>query len=467
MGTMESAERVVIAGAGITGLAAALGLARQGIRSLVIDSRTRPGGLAITRFQDVDIAKAGVHLIHPSSDDLIPTAMEMKRLMGPEVLSVIPRSEIHFLGKTLAYPFQTMELAEALGPVRGMKLVSSMARARISPLENQPDSFETVIRNTYGDYFYKLFFRDYTHKLLGVHPREISGEWARRRVPPPSVRAALRTLFPWLPLTKIEHPHTPFKNEQFTGRDGLTCLFDGILAECGDLVEVMTEHTLTRVVFTGDKLSEVQVADRKGEVRSLACSHLISTIPLPDFIGMLDRPQPNWVKAARDKLFHRGLAFAFLPVSRPFLLQASWTYFQDPGLIFNRISEFSNIVPQAYGADRTMVCAEIAGDPGDRLWDGPDQDLLAETLMGLMRVCPELRREEVGPGFVVREPHAYPSWRQGFQAAARSLLDFVETLDNVYSIGRQGRFDYLNMDQCFREAVDFATDLAVEMREEG
>jgi protoporphyrinogen oxidase len=44
------------------------------------------------------------------------------------------------------------------------------------------DSLEDFLVNRFGVPLYRMFFEDYTEKVWGVHPREISSAWGAQRI---------------------------------------------------------------------------------------------------------------------------------------------------------------------------------------------------------------------------------------------------------------------------------------------
>jgi protoporphyrinogen oxidase len=466
----------LIAGAGATGLGAAMGLSQRGRPSELIDPRALIGGMAATRRVEGLPLKAGIHLLHPSTDHLRPLAEELVALMGDKALRVHPSAAIHFLGHELSYPFKSRELARALGPRRLAEVVASALEARVTRAsgaitsrlprlgrglerEAPPDSFETVVREAYGERFYALFFRDYTAKVLGLPPDEVSGTWARRRVPMPSSRNLLQSLFPWWRPPKVEHPHSPFHRAQVTGPDGMGALFDAMLQEGTRPATLRLGSHLERVQLDERGVSAVILGDEAGAERRVETRELISTIPLPQLVAALDPVPPVGIVDAAQRLRFRGLVFVFVVLRGAPLFRSQWTYHQDPALCFNRLSEFGNFLPELYGPDHTVVCAEITADPGEEAWE--DEELtIARCLSDLQAVSPRPLRAAITETHVHREEHAYPAWRVGFEDDLARVLDAIDGVPGLVTAGRQGRYDYLNIDEAIAAGLDAAAQAA-------
>ena len=90
----------------------------------------------------------------------------------------------------------------------------------------------------------------------------------------------------------------------------------------------------------------------------------------------------------------------------------------------------------------------------------PERELVRITKQHLQSVVPGLKPEAFGRSWVRSEEHAYPVYDMGFQLARSVVLAFVDSINGLVTLGRQGRFDYLNMDECYRMSFDSASKLA-------
>ena len=94
---------------------------------------------------------------------------------------------------------------------------------------------------------------------------------------------------------------------------------------------------------------------------------------------------------------------------------------------------------------KTSLGMEYFCTRGDALWQQPDAALIAlaarelETL-GLAQA------DEVEDGIVIRQPQAYPVYDAGYRAHLDILREFLATLDNVQTVGRNGMHYYNNQD---------------------
>lgn len=458
-------DAVLIAGAGATGLGAALGLARRGISARVLDPRDTLGGMAAGWERDGLPLRPGVHLLHASEDGLRPLVDELVALMGPGAIRIDPVSQVHFLGRFLDYPLRKMQAIRAFGPARSAAVLLSAAwwrtRARLRQAlrRDAPDSFETVIREAVGDVLYRLFFKDYTAKVIGIDVAHLAGEWARRRVPLPEGRHLLRNLMPWWRPESIDHAHSPFHRLQVTGPDGIDHLFRSMLAGCEGYARFEGRTSLARLDVSGGKVRSAVLRRSDGTEQIVDGPRILSTMPLPDLLARMEPHPPSDITAIAKSLRYRGLVFVHLNLRCDRLLSSHWTYFQDGPLPFNRVSEYGAILPGLYGAGRSVVCAEWTADPGEFAWEADDADVVKRVVAGLQKVSGRDVPSLVESASVHRERHAYPAWHLGFEDDLARLLPWVDSISGLATVGRQGRFDYLNLDQCIARGMSAASRL--------
>ena len=57
-----------------------------------------------------------------------------------------------------------------------------------------------------------------------------------------------------------------------------------------------------------------------------------------------------------------------------------------------------------------------------------------------------LKREDIQKFWVARERFAYPTNTISFGSKLKAIKNYIDTFPHLYSIGRQGSFSYVNID---------------------
>jgi protoporphyrinogen oxidase len=107
---------------------------------------------------------------------------------------------------------------------------------------------------------------------------------------------------------------------------------------------------------------------------------------------------------------------------------------------------------------------EYFADPGDDVWSMPDGELIALADrevrdIGLVTSGRLMR------GAVVRVPDAYPVYATDHEHFFRPLRDWLDTVPNLYCVGRNGQHRYNNMDHSMMTGLLAARSIVTGRRE--
>jgi protoporphyrinogen oxidase len=178
---------------------------------------------------------------------------------------------------------------------------------------------------------------------------------------------------------------------------------------------------------------------------------------------MLDVPQD--VRAIADALQYRdfltvGLLLEHKPTERDgSLLTDTWMYVHEKGVRVGRIQLFHNWQPKLVAnKQHGWIGLEYFVSEGDELWSMCDQDLVR---LG----AEELEQIGIGQGIrvidgtVIRQPKAYPGYF-GAYASFPKVRAFLDTIPNLFPIGRNGMHRYNNQDHSMLAAMTAVDNIA-------
>lgn len=355
-------KKVIIIGAGPAGITAALELLRRGKNEYdvtVLEESDSIGGISRTVNLDGNRMDIGGHRFFskeqrvnewwqsilplqgaPSKDDklLKRKAHLVKGGADPEKTDKVMLyrrrvSRIYYLNKFFDYPV-TMKMGTLinLGLLRTLEAGFSYLFAMM--FKKPETSLENFYINRFGKKLYSMFFEDYTEKLWGRHPRDISAE------------------------------NLPY-------RDFVTV---------GLLVDRMLLKNKTDIKTVNDIV--------------------------PD----------------------------------------CWIYVQDKNVKLGRIQIFNNWSPYMVKEPENTVSLglEYFCDEGDDFWNMPEEECIALASDELVRIG------VIDCGAVLsahreRVKKAYPAYFDSYKDLPE-IIDFLNTLDNLYCVGRNGQHRYNNMD---------------------
>ncbi|MEP7121023.1 MAG: NAD(P)-binding protein [Byssovorax sp.] len=422
----SSNVETLVVGGGISGLYAALLLARRGRRVRVIERAARLGGLAgAEEFRGIP-CDLGSHRIHPS-------ALEkplFRELNARTPLLRRPRRGVLLLGdRRVPYPPTAIALARAIGLPASLSTAAGFLgragrRRAFADWESDRASiqidrgFERFVRERVGERAYQAFYRPYAEKVWGLDPAELSQTIAKKRVsatrPWALVASAAGRAARWI---AGDHEH---------GDDDPTSSF--VYPERG---------AASIVAWLSAELARAGVSIERGRAFEP---------------GDRDRGPVLFAGDLRDlvptSLEHRGLYLVYLalPVER---VSESETYYSpDTRHWFGRVAEIQNYSPALRTPGETILCVEIP----EGAW-GPGRDFARGELHAALLA--QLRWAGIVPRGVTpiesRQrflPSVYPLYRRGWIDEWRTTMARVSTLGNVVPIGRQALFLHINLDHC-------------------
>ncbi len=445
---------VVVIGAGPAGLTAARELARHDVATTVLEADAVVGGLSRTVERDGWRFDIGGHRFF--------TKVARVRRFWDEVLPdgeflLRPRqSRILYRGRFYDYPLRPLDALRNLGALEALACAASYVRARVRPPADQTHLAGWVAAR-FGERLYRHFFRSYNEKVWGVPATAIRADWAAQRIKNLSLGAAVRAAL--LPrLARGREPRITSLIERFH----YPRLGPGMMWErCRELVEaagckVHLERPVTRIRHAGGRAVEVETT-AEGAVTAYPCTHVISSMPLPDLVRAMDPPVPDDVRAAADALGFRDFLTVALVVPADAAFPDNWIYVHSPEVRMGRIQNFGAWSPDMVKPGRTCLGLEYFVFAGDELWELPDAELVALGTRELAALG-LVDADRVEAGYVVRMPKAYPVYDEGFAGNVAVLRGWLAAhAANVVPVGRNGMHRYNNQDHSMLTAM-----LAVE-----
>jgi protoporphyrinogen oxidase len=439
-------QRVAFLGGGVAGLACAYELARSGAEITVLEREPQVGGMASSfierdgeEFWSYDF---GPHRFHTADPELLA---HVGQILDGNHLRAQRLSRIMLFGRFFDYPLQTGNVLKNLP--RRILIRSFLDYYRVKFTERtgishySDENFEGWVTKRFGRTLYDLFFGRYTEKSWKMPPAEISGDWASQRISQLSLGDAVKkTLI--RPRNAPRGLVTEFLYPEIGGIGEIARGYVRELERMGSTV--LTGAPVTRVHREGRRVVRV---DHGGPTPgSVEADQYISTIPITILARALRPSAPEEVTDAIARLKHASIVFVYLKLAKAQVSPDNWVYLPDHELAVHRISEFKNFSPRCAPADKTLVCAEITCRVGDEHWRAPDDELIRIATSDLERIG-LIEPQEVLSGFVKKLPYAYPIYDLSYKENLAPIMEFVHTLENVKTGGRQGLFRYNNMDQ--------------------
>ncbi len=438
---------VLVIGAGPAGLTAALELARRGVKPTVVEQSDKVGGIARTESYKEFRFDMGGHRFFTTSE---PVRQFWKDLLGKDLLTRPRLSRIYYKQQFYFYPLRPLNVVRNLGLVETIHIVVSYFYWQCFP-HRREDTFEQWVTNRFGQRLFETFFKRYTEKVWGISCSELKAEWAAQRIKDLSLKTAILSML-WRRKGTIRTLIEEFAYPRL-GPGMMWSAVQERVNQYGCAVHLNTP--LIEMRHEGYAIREAIVGSHDSQDR-LPVSHVISSMPITEFIAKLHPTPPADVLAAARRLHYRDFLTVCLIVNREHLFPDNWIYIHEPGVKVGRIQNFKNWSPDMVpDSEKSSLGLEYFCQEGDELWSLPDSDLIALATRETAKIG-LVRPEEVEDGCVFRVPKAYPVYDSTYQDALAIIERYVQQFENVHTIGRNGLHRYDNQDHAMLTGMEAA-----------
>lgn len=444
---MRPGDDVLVLGAGLTGLSAAHALSRAGVGVKVLEREPDVGGLARTVASGPFRFDLGGHRFF--THDAVVLGL-VRRLLGPECLTVSRRSQIFLRDRYVDYPLRPWNAVSGLGVPTALRIVLDRAgeklrgRAGSRPMV----SLEDWVVGHFGRTLFEIYFKEYSEKVWGIACRDISMDWMAQRIQGLSLGAALKNAFLGRGGGEIRTLADSFLYPQ----SGIGRIAERLREEIEERNEVRCGVEVRRVRHRDFRVEAVVLG---GQAPAAEARAVVSTLPVTDLVRMLDPAPPGEVLRAAGSLRFRDLVLVAVMLDRPRSTGQTWLYFPERKIPFGRIHEPTNWSPWMAPEGKTLLVAERFCFRGDDTWRSSDGEL-AESTVGQLQRLGIVSREEVLGSAVVRVPRAYPLFEVGYREHLETVGAYLGRFRNLFPAGRGGTFSYLNMDHAMAAGMEAA-----------
>ncbi len=483
--TNDTRHRVVVIGAGPTGLSAAF---HVGEDCLLLEQHDRVGGWCRSIEDNGFTFDFAGHIMF-SNDSYVKELYGL--LLGENVHWQDREAWIFSKGVYTRYPFQGAlyglppevisecivgAIEAQVGPLKDLKNASARSVAqsnsptackaesitdccadgltesnvslvhtgRLRPAREPASNFEEFIYQVWGKGIAKHFAIPYNRKLWAVPLSTMETSWLGGRVPLPDLSEMIEGA-----LRPVGKPMGPNARFGYPLRGGFQALMNGFLKHLRGPLKLNA-----RVARIIPSRSTVVLAN--GSVHRY--EQLISTMPLPALVKMVGDEAPPSVRLAASRLRHVSVRCVNLGVGRADLTEKHWIYYPET-TVFHRIFVQGNASPHCNPPGGCGLTCEITYSPEKPLpCDG--EELINLCIEHAIQVGIIRADDTILARNMVDMPYAYVVYDHSRAENVAIIREWARS-QRIVLAGRYSEWEYYNSDHAFiagRNAARAAED---------
>jgi len=499
MNSFENGKKptAIIIGAGPAGLTAAYELLKTtNYMPVILEESSEIGGISRTIKYKGNRMDIGGHRFFSKDEKIMKWWLEMMPLQGnpsvddaalgkkkeyspggpdPEqkdrVMLVRERvSRIYYLRKFFDYPISIKpQTFINMGFDKTIKAGLGYISSIFNPKEE--DTLEDFMINRFGKPLYNMFFENYTEKLWGKHPSQISASWGAQRIKGLNISKVLANAVT-KPIRKIsggaKSEETSLIEQFYYPKYGPGQLWETVAQEIvkrGGEIHLNTKAE--EIIMQKNRITAIK-ASKDGDTSAIIDGDVfLSSMPISDLVrGMKGVEIPQNVHEIAKGLPYRDFMTVGILVDRlkiknetkiktmGNLVPDCWIYVQEPDVKLGRLQIFNNWSPYLVEKyeDQVWLGLEYFCSEGDELWSMQDQNFITMATDELDKIG-VISKDEVKDALVVRVKKAYPAYFGTYEEFDK-VRDYLDGIQNLFCIGRNGQHRYNNMDHSMLTAME-------------
>jgi protoporphyrinogen oxidase len=503
-------KKAIIIGAGPAGLTAAYELlTRTDVMPIILEKSGEIGGISRTTNYKGNRMDMGPHRFFSKSDRVmdwwlkmmpldetaakdatisyqnksrtLPTGEAAKAAASKDpdkTMLVIQRlTRIYFLRKFFAYPIQlSLDTLKTLGLIRTIKILFSFLYIQVFPKKPET-SLEDFIINKFGRQLYLLFFKDYTEKVWGIAPSEISAEWGAQRIKGVSLSKAIGAAVKSLRNKRKgglaqKETETSLIEQFLYPKYGPGSLWEEVARQVKEMGGQIYLHQDVQAIATqpGNIHSVSTQNSQTGQTGVWEGDYFFSTMPVQELIAGMGAEVPEKVREVAAGLQYRdfiNVGILLKQLSAPqkngeyqkLELKDNWIYIQERDVKVGRLMIYNNWGDgMIKDPNTTWIGMEYFCNKTDAFWAETDEDIQRFAITELQQM--DLARpEDVLDSTVKRMEKTYPAYF-GTYSEFDQVKAYTDTFENLFLVGRNGMHKYNNADHSMLTAMVAVDNIA-------
>jgi len=278
-----------------------------------------------------------------------------------------------------------------------------------------------------------MFYEKYPKKIWGIDTSKMTPDWAPNRI-------------------KFRDKILPFYHEEYAavGKYGTGCIYDRIRDKIIKLGgKFKFSETIIGLKSRNKKISEIFTSKKKYKIDENEI--VISTLPISITSKLLGK---------KNNLKFRGVCSVYLFYDQKVILpkKIHWLYFDSEKTLFNRITENKKLSKFVAPKNQSFLTAEITYSLGDSFSKKSSKEVISQVVKDISKTN-LVNNQNLIDASINYEPYVYPVQFMDYKSETYFTKSFIESFNNLYSVGSGGEFNYADSQILFHKSFDLVNSL--------
>ena len=366
-------------------------------------------------------------------------------------------SRIYFDGKFYDYPISLKpQTFKNMGFKNTMKCGFSYLGAMLHKLPE--DNLENFYINSFGRQLYSMFFEYYTENLWGRHPSEIDASWGAQRTKGLSIGGIIKDVFGKLFNVKNREVNTSLIEEFKYPKLGPGQLWEVTAKKIEELGGIIIKNAeVTELKKTGSLITSAKYT-KNGQENIINGDVFVSSMPIKDLVGGMNDVPAEPARIAEGLPYRDYMTLGVLVDKLALknltdmttigdIVPDCWVYVQDRNVKMGRFQIYNNWSPYLVKdiENTVWVGLEYFCNDTDEFWNQTEEEFAALGIEEMIKIGLIDSKARVLDTHMEKVKKAYPAYFDTY-SDIDTLIDYLNTIDNLYCVGRNGQHRYNNLD---------------------
>ena len=235
---------------------------------------------------------------------------------------------------------------------------------------------------------------------------------------------------------------------------------------------IVFDTSVDEIEFAEKGFVNLKATQKSGEISIYACETLFSSMPIKDLLKAMGTSVPNEVSQIASELPYRDFITVGLLLDKMLIKNETkiktlsnivpdcWIYIQEPDVQIGRVQIFNNWSPYMVEKpeDTVWVGLEYFCNEGDEKWTLSEDEFIEFAKDELEKIG-MIAKSDVLDATCIKVKKAYPAYF-GSYSKFDTVKEYLNSIDNLYCVGRNGQHRYNNMDHSMLTSIEAVDSFA-------